>query len=526
VSIQDLKPRSQDISAFYLGEIYQRLADTEISASTSSVPVPHPAFSPSTHAVWVNSLWILSLAISLTSALLATMLHQWARRYLEITQPSRCSPHKRARIRAFFTDGVDKSHLPTVAEVLPTLLHLALFLFFAGLLIYLFNTSHTVFTALIWWFGLAATTYACITLMPIFRPNSPYYTPLSSLICFLRTIISQLVFHIFRLITSSIPHFNASRKRVDDIEDHIHEELSSEFDSQILTSTVESLTDDHELEKFFAAVPGYFDSKLVDTPQHILDGLPRRTFVGALSGLLDRTLTSNLVSESVKARRLVICFDAGDAAFTGIDRQFFHDTLSGRWDGVLQSVEIGNYLKSRVNNHDRETNLYTQSILAGVIANVQEHDSHWLALAKDQLHISGDVLQDYVAHGDSVLLANLIHITPKILRTFEGDHYSAYISSRILRSVSQFDILHTLPKLQHDFCALWNDVVQEARKCGSDSIPIYILRYIRHLYIALHQDTDASPTLFSSSTADHDDVLFHDSSYPVCSIAGHHPDVP
>ncbi|KAF8494182.1 hypothetical protein F5888DRAFT_1617119, partial [Russula emetica] len=145
VSIQDLKPKSQDISAFYLGEIYQRLADPNISAPTSSVPVQRPAFSPPTHAVWVNSLWILSLAISLTCALQATMLQQWARRYLEITQPSRCSPHKRARIRAFFSDGVDKSHLPIVAEALPTLLHLALFHFFAGLLIYLFNANHTVF---------------------------------------------------------------------------------------------------------------------------------------------------------------------------------------------------------------------------------------------------------------------------------------------------------------------------------------------------------------------------------------------
>jgi hypothetical protein len=477
------------------------------------------------HAVWVNSLWILSLAISLTCALQATMLHQWARRYLETTQPSRCSPHRRARIRAFLSDGVDKSHLSTVAEALPTLLHLSLFHFFAGLLIYLFNANHTVFTALIWWLGLSVATYACITLMPIFRPNSPYYTPLSSSICFLRAIISQLVFFIFRLITPSNPHFNASRRRVDGIDDHIYEELSSELDSRILKWTVDCLTDDCQLEKFFTTVPGYFNSKVVDTPQHILDGLPRKTFVGALSGLLDRTLTSNLVSESVKARRLVVCFDAADAAFTSIDRAFFHDTLSGRWDGVLQSVEIGNYLKSRGNNRDRETDLYTQSIIAGVIANVRERDNHWLALAKDQLHISGDVLQDYVAHGDSVLLANLIHIIPKILRTFEGDHYSAYISSRILRSVSQLDIVRTLPELQHDFCALWNDVVQEAWKSGSDSIPIYILRYIRHLYIALHQGTDSSPTLFSSSTADHDDVLSHDSSYPLCNIAGHHPGV-
>jgi hypothetical protein len=133
-------------------------------------------------------------------------------------------------------------------------------------------------------------------------------------------------------------------------------------------------------------------------------------------------------------------------------------------------------------------------------------------------------LRQYPAHGDSVLLANLIHITPKILRTFEGDHYSAYISSRILRSVSRFDILHTLPKLQHDFCDLWNDVVQEVRKRGADSNPIYILQYIRHLYITLHQGTNSCPTEFSSP-ADGDNILVHDSTYPLCDIADHRPGI-
>jgi hypothetical protein len=45
---------------------------------------------------------------------------------------------------------------------------------------------------------------------------------------------------------------------------------------------------------------------------------------------------------------------------------------------------------------------------------------------------------------------------------------------------------------------------------------------MRCLYIALHQGTSATPTAFSSSTADHDPVLLDKSSYPVCNIPGHH----
>ncbi|KAH9956666.1 hypothetical protein BGW80DRAFT_1213327, partial [Lactifluus volemus] len=141
VSVQDLKPNPQDTTAFYLANIYQLLADQNISISRASIlatPVQPPVFSPPNSSVLVNSLWFLSLVISLTSALLATMLQQWARRYLTITQPPRYSPHKRASIRAFFANGVEKFHLPWSVEALPALLHLSLFLFFTGLAIYLF----------------------------------------------------------------------------------------------------------------------------------------------------------------------------------------------------------------------------------------------------------------------------------------------------------------------------------------------------------------------------------------------------
>ncbi|KAH9970238.1 hypothetical protein BGW80DRAFT_1176520, partial [Lactifluus volemus] len=82
VSVQDLRPNPQDTSAFYLANIYQLLADTNISrASILATPAQPPPFSPPRSAVLVNSLWFLSLVISLTCALLATMLQQWARRY-------------------------------------------------------------------------------------------------------------------------------------------------------------------------------------------------------------------------------------------------------------------------------------------------------------------------------------------------------------------------------------------------------------------------------------------------------------
>ncbi|KAI0293685.1 hypothetical protein B0F90DRAFT_1642301, partial [Multifurca ochricompacta] len=177
VSIQDIRPNSQDTSAFYLQSIYQVIANASTTqAHTPPILVNPPAFSPPKYAVWVNALWFLSFVISLTCAMLATLLQQWARRYIKVTQP-RYAPHKRARIRTFFAEGVDKLHLPWVVNALPALLHLSLFLFFAGLLVFLFNTDHTIFRAVALWVVLCAAIYGCITLMPFFRHDSPYYSP-------------------------------------------------------------------------------------------------------------------------------------------------------------------------------------------------------------------------------------------------------------------------------------------------------------------------------------------------------------
>ncbi|KAF8494144.1 hypothetical protein F5888DRAFT_1588427, partial [Russula emetica] len=178
VTVQDLRPGIQDTSAFYLGNIYQVLADPNVTRS--SIPSPTakpPPFSPPRYAVWVNTLWFLSLVMGLSCALWATSLQQWARRYLRRVQPGRYNPEKRAQMRAFFAGGVDKVHIPWAVEGLPTLLHLSLFLFFGGLGIFLFNINRDVFRYVVWWIGVFSLVYGIITLLPIVWHDSTYYSP-------------------------------------------------------------------------------------------------------------------------------------------------------------------------------------------------------------------------------------------------------------------------------------------------------------------------------------------------------------
>ena len=86
-----------------------------------TLPDP-PAFSPTASAIWVKSLWFLSLVISLASALFAILLQQWARSYLTMAHARNILPRE-ARIREFLTEGVIKFRLPFVAGALLTLHH-------------------------------------------------------------------------------------------------------------------------------------------------------------------------------------------------------------------------------------------------------------------------------------------------------------------------------------------------------------------------------------------------------------------
>ena len=121
----------------------------------------------------------MSLIISLTCALLATLLQQWARRYLRVTR-TRYSLLKRARVRAFFAEGLERRYFPLVVETLPGLLHASVFLFFAGLPIFVFGTNQTVFAAVLSCVGLSGLSYLLLTFMPLVFHDSPYHTPLST----------------------------------------------------------------------------------------------------------------------------------------------------------------------------------------------------------------------------------------------------------------------------------------------------------------------------------------------------------
>jgi hypothetical protein len=474
--------------------------------------------------------------MSLSCALWATSLQQWARRYLGRAQPARCSPEKRARMRAFFANGVDKMHTPLAVEGLPMLLHLSLFLFFGGLAIFLFNVNHEVFSYVVWWIGLFSLVYGLITLLPIIRHDSPYHSPLSTPAWFLYASIHYLAFKIFVFIILRVSHDLRTwgccvhlRDRyqgwmlggVEKAAEETASERSSEIDIQILDWTISALGDgdDDSLKRFFEAIPGFFNSKLVN---HLEREFPRkllRNFRDALGRFLVRTWSFNSVDDSEKACRLDIFINAINQIGETHNRPILHGALwQLRDDEVPQTAEMGHALVHLCTNIVQAIPVTAQCIIAGILVGVRERDDSWVSLAAQVFGLPERDLRDNIAlGGDSVLLAIFIHVTRQSL-------LSNYSSWKVLNALSKLDIRDTLPRLQHNFCTLWNEIVQEAKNRGPYTAPVYLLSMIRHPYIALHQSTDAAPTAFSASTDNYGDILYEPSSYPFCNLASHRLD--
>ncbi|KAI0266202.1 hypothetical protein BC834DRAFT_986485 [Gloeopeniophorella convolvens] len=196
-SYKQLSPDSGDTTVVLLTQISQQLVGISNGTRLQDfTPPSNQAFTPPASAIRVNIMWFLSLILSLTCALSATLMQQWARRYLELAQ-RRGAPHKRARIRAYIFDGIKGFKLSRAVETMPTLLHISVFLFFIGLFDFLLAIDHTVAFFVLGFIVAFAFAYLVLTALPNFFLNCPYRTPLSGFTWKISQILYSLSFFSF-----------------------------------------------------------------------------------------------------------------------------------------------------------------------------------------------------------------------------------------------------------------------------------------------------------------------------------------
>jgi hypothetical protein len=105
-------------------------------------------------------------------------MQQWGRIYITLPQ-SQSVPSDRARVRSFLFLGTERYCMDFAVEVAPTLLHLSVFLFYIGLVIFFFTIHKTVAVATLISVGLFGLVYFTPTILPCIDHKCPYSTPMS-----------------------------------------------------------------------------------------------------------------------------------------------------------------------------------------------------------------------------------------------------------------------------------------------------------------------------------------------------------
>ena len=170
-----LSPDSGEQTVDLLGQISKQLANLPNGNLSITANQPSP---PSASMVCANAMWLISLVLSLTSALIATLLQQWARTYVDTPNvPS--EPKKRAHVRLFLFLGTESYKMRHIVQMAFSLLHISVYLFFGGLVIIFHSVHKNVSIAVDVAVGLFGLAYLALSILPCLDVQCPYRTPMS-----------------------------------------------------------------------------------------------------------------------------------------------------------------------------------------------------------------------------------------------------------------------------------------------------------------------------------------------------------
>ncbi|KAJ7469341.1 hypothetical protein B0H11DRAFT_2238402 [Mycena galericulata] len=315
-SYQNLTPEPGQATIILLTQISRQLA-AAANQTTFDLPLEADPFIPPTTSLVCNTLWFLSLSLSLSCALIATLLEQWARDFIHNSDI--CSaPVIRARVFSYLYYGLKRFNMHTVVEIVPLLLHASLLLFLAGLVAFLAPVNPVIMIVVATTTGVVAGVYLILTLLPLAYLDCPYRTPLSG--------TSWRIWHAARrwwnatLSNAPEPPNAMHTPQPSTIVEAIYRkatEISPDRtarDFRALVWTVKSLTSDEELEPFVESIgdvlwsPGGRRSAYDDHIAALIHD-PDVQLWTRIEGLL-RSCDSGLLSSEAKERRQMLCFKA------------------------------------------------------------------------------------------------------------------------------------------------------------------------------------------------------------------------
>jgi hypothetical protein len=382
-----LSPDSGDQTVNLLCQISQQLPNS-MNGNCSTLQTDK-SFSPGASIIWVNSMWIMSLLLSLTSALFATLLQQWARRYVQMPQiPT--EPKQRARVRSFLFFGARKFNMRIAVETAPTLLHLSVFLFFIGLVILFYTIHKTVAIIVSICVGIFVVAYVTLTILPYIYHNCPYHTSMSNIwwyishitlfsfsFCFHRLVwslhdwlvppnLGVVNSNIQRILVSGLDIFKRTfKKHGRRLKDGFRQtvvqmalETSDDVDLEALTWWLEhpALVEESKAQDFLACIPRQTVVQLMSDPdrklifkEHLLT-LLRSCIPGSLAvgGLEENERKARLLVYLRVIHRITHDF-VNQNSTSGVDINFVRSNFAeiSRMQAMWADSDAGNQVTSR-----------------------------------------------------------------------------------------------------------------------------------------------------------------------------------
>ncbi|CAK5263422.1 unnamed protein product [Mycena citricolor] len=292
-----------------LGQISLQLANMSNGTAIADALPPAAVFSPPISSLVCNVLWFTSLALSLSSALVATLVKQWAQEYQHRTSMF-SSPSVRA----------------------------PLLLFFAGLVAFLVPINIIIMGISSALLILFISVYATFTAHPLFYLDSPFQTPLTRILWSLNQSLGHtLRVYIWRAM-ASCKVFIRTKVAVPDAEKATESAVTSpgvsgeaedthpqsqsmivavksaalhpavETEIRALAWTVRSLSDDDDLERLVEGLPVLWDfdqnkpRSVYREHFHNLLRHPEIHLCQRLADFMDGS-KSNLLEDKVRLRR-------------------------------------------------------------------------------------------------------------------------------------------------------------------------------------------------------------------------------
>ncbi|KAJ7207605.1 hypothetical protein GGX14DRAFT_455845 [Mycena pura] len=310
-SYKTLVPDSGDSTVHLLTQISQQLRVAAAANGSAVTPLaPQTHFAPPATSLICNALWFISLGFSLTCALVATLLEQWARDFLHRAD-MRSSPVIRARIFSYLYYGLKRFNMHTVVDVIPLLLRASLCFFFVGLVAFLLPINIAIAGLAAAILAIVVGVYMLLTVLPMWHLDCPYRTPLSNACWRLSQYISTLWRRQYtfpggrraKAATAPGPTIvEAMAKQATEVS-----LARSARDKRALVWTVKSLADDNEFEHFVEAIPDVLWGP--DHRRHALLHTSDLRLLERIQGLLI-SCDSGLLSQDDKTRRQATCFKA------------------------------------------------------------------------------------------------------------------------------------------------------------------------------------------------------------------------